>query len=68
MSTVSNVFGSRAFERFRYDLTLLEAASRSDNLGNAFAGLVKEATALLLNSDARKGDSYSAREINTLVI
>lgn len=68
MSTVSNVFGSRAFERFRYDLTLLEAASRSDDLGNAFARLVKESTAALLNSYARKGYPYSAWEIKTLVI
>nr|XP_027096563.1 uncharacterized protein LOC113716432 [Coffea arabica] len=68
MSTVSNVFGSRAFERFRYDLTLLEAASRNDDLGNAFAGLVKESTAALLNSYARKGYPYSAWDIKTLVI
>lgn len=68
MSTVSNVFGSRAFERFRYDLTLLEAASRSDDLGNAFARLVKESTAALLNSYAREGYPYSAWEIKTVVI
>lgn len=68
MSTVSNVFGSRAFERYRYDLTLLEAASRNDDLGNAFARLVKESTAALLNSYARKGYPYSAWEIKTLVI
>lgn len=68
MSTVSNVFGSRAYERYRYDLTLLEAASRNDELGNAFARLLKESTAALLNSYARKGYPYSAWEIKTLLI
>ncbi|CAI9107635.1 OLC1v1007036C1 [Oldenlandia corymbosa var. corymbosa] len=69
MSTVSNVFGSRAFERYRFDLTLLEATSRNDDdSGNVFAGLVKESTAALLNSYARKGYPYSAWEIKTMVI
>ncbi|KAM7480499.1 hypothetical protein LguiA_028712 [Lonicera macranthoides] len=30
-STVSNVFGSRANKRFRYDLTLLEATERNND-------------------------------------
>lgn len=68
MSTVSNVFGSRAFERYRYDLTLLEATSRSDDSRNAFARLVKESTAALLNSYAREGYPYSAWEVKTMVI
>ena len=68
MSTVSNIFGSRAYERYRYDLTLLEAASRNDDLGNAFARLVKQSTAALLNSYAREGYPYSAWEVKTLLI
>lgn len=67
-STVSNVFGSRAFERFRYDLTLLEATERNDDTDNAFARLVKESTAALLNSYARKGYPFSAWQVKTLVI
>lgn len=68
MSTVSKVFGSRAYERYRYDLTLLEAASRNDDLGNAFVRLVKESTAALLNSYARKGYPYNAWQVKTLLI
>ncbi|KAL8029133.1 hypothetical protein ABFX02_14G208400 [Erythranthe guttata] len=67
-STVSNVFGSRAFERYREDLTLMEAASRNDEAENAFAGLVKQSTAALLNSYARKGYPYAAWEVKTLLI
>ncbi|KAG8370809.1 hypothetical protein BUALT_Bualt13G0022100 [Buddleja alternifolia] len=67
-STVSNVFGSRAFERYRGDLTLAEAASRNDDVENAFARLVKQSTAALLNSYARKGYPYTAWEVKTLLI
>ncbi|KAI3461621.1 hypothetical protein Pfo_018284 [Paulownia fortunei] len=67
-STVSNVFGSRSFERYRDDLTLLEAASRNDDAENAFARLVKHSTAALLNSYARKGYPYAAWEVKTLLI
>ncbi|PIN00830.1 hypothetical protein CDL12_26662 [Handroanthus impetiginosus] len=67
-STVENVFGSRAFERYRRDLTLLEAAARDDDGENAFARLVKQSTAALLNSYARKGYPYAAWEVKTLVI
>lgn len=65
-STVSNVFGSRAFERYRVDLTLLEAASGGGE--NVFARLVKESTAALINSYARKGYPYAAWEVKTLLI
>lgn len=67
-STLSNVFGSRAFERYREDLTLLEAASRNDDGDDAFAGLVKQSTAALLNSYSRKGYPYAAWEVKTLLI
>lgn len=56
------------YERYRSDLTLLESTTRNDDDGNAFAGLVKEATAALLNSYARPGFGYSAWEVKTLVI
>ncbi|CAK9169999.1 unnamed protein product [Ilex paraguariensis] len=68
MSTVSKVFGSRAYERYRYDLTLLEATSRNDDGENVFVRLVKESTAALLNSYSRKGYPYSAWEVKTAVI
>ncbi|XP_076943425.1 uncharacterized protein LOC143613659 [Bidens hawaiensis] len=67
-STVSKVFGSRAYERYRYDLTLLEATSRNDDVENVFARLVKESTAALINSYTRKGYPYSAWEVKTAVI
>ncbi|XP_047959398.1 uncharacterized protein LOC125204729 [Salvia hispanica] len=66
-STVSNVFGSQALERFRPDLTLLEAAARNTD-ENVFAQLLKESTAALLNSYARKGYPYAAWEVKTLLI
>lgn len=66
-STVSKVFGSRASERYRSDLTLLEATARNDE-NNVFRGLLKQASAALLNSYARKGFPYSAWEVKTLVI
>lgn len=68
MSTVSKVFGSRAYERYRYDLTLLEAAGRNDDRDNIFARLVKQSTAALLNSYARKNYPYSAWEVKTMLI
>ncbi|KAL3620601.1 hypothetical protein CASFOL_035513 [Castilleja foliolosa] len=64
-STVSNVFGSRVFERYREDLTLLEAAAAGED---AFGKLLKQSTAALLNSYARKGYPYAAWEVKTLVI
>ncbi|KAK9067546.1 hypothetical protein SSX86_011657 [Deinandra increscens subsp. villosa] len=67
-STVSKVFGSRAYERYRYDLTLLEATSRNDDGENVFARLVKESTAALINSYSRKGFPFSAWEVKTAVI
>ncbi|KAI7730461.1 hypothetical protein M8C21_000931 [Ambrosia artemisiifolia] len=67
-STVSKVFGSRAYERYRYDLTLFEATSRNDDGENVFARLVKESTAALINSYTRAGYPYSAWEVKTAVI
>ncbi|XP_073158483.1 uncharacterized protein [Henckelia pumila] len=67
-STVSNVFSSLAYERYRYDLTLLEAASRNDDGDSVFAALLKQSTAALLNSYARKGYPYAAWEVKTLLI
>ncbi|KAL8513771.1 hypothetical protein ACS0TY_013036 [Phlomoides rotata] len=67
-STVSNVFGSRAFERYRVDLTLVEAAAGEGVGESVFGRLVKESTAALINSYARKGYPYAAWEVKTLVI
>ncbi|EEF37815.1 uncharacterized protein LOC8289758 [Ricinus communis] len=66
-STVSNVFGSRIFERYRSGLTLLESTARNDD-ENVFVGLLKQAIAALLNSYARKEFAYSAWEVKTLFI
>ncbi|XWS31423.1 hypothetical protein CRYUN_Cryun23aG0074200 [Craigia yunnanensis] len=66
-STVLNVFGSRAFERYRSDMTLLESTARNED-ANVFNKLVKQASAALLNSYARKGFPYSAWEVKTLMI
>ncbi|KAL2934775.1 Protodermal factor 1 [Bienertia sinuspersici] len=67
-STVSKVFGSRATERFRSDMTLLEAATRNDDVGNAYASLLKQSSAALLNSYARVGYPYKAWEIKILLL
>ncbi|XP_052170986.1 uncharacterized protein LOC127787139 [Diospyros lotus] len=71
-ATVSKVFGSRAFERYRPDLTLLEAAAEVRNdesgAGDPFGRLVEQSTAALLNSYAREGFPYSAWEVKTLLI
>ncbi|KAK7823927.1 hypothetical protein CFP56_034996 [Quercus suber] len=66
-STVSKVFGSRVNERYGSDLTLLEATARNDE-ENGYPRLLKQASAALLNSYARKGFLYSAWEIKTLFI
>ncbi|OIW11263.1 hypothetical protein TanjilG_28354 [Lupinus angustifolius] len=67
-STVSNVFGSRVYERYRVDLTLVEATGRNDEEENPFGGLVKEGSAALLNSYAREGFPYKPWQIKTLII
>jgi len=64
---VSKVFGSGIFERYGSDVTLLESTTRNDD-ENAFAGLLKQASAALLNSYAREGFPYSAWEVKTLLI
>ncbi|KAM6565139.1 hypothetical protein CsatB_025137 [Cannabis sativa] len=66
-STVSKVFGSRARERFRSDLTLIEATVRNDR-GDSYRGLLKQATAALLNSYSRKGFPYTSWAVKTLLI
>ncbi|KAL6214557.1 hypothetical protein ACLB2K_013989 [Fragaria x ananassa] len=66
-STVSKVFGSRAYQRYRSDLTLMEATARNDD-ENVFPRLLKEASAALINSYARKGFPYTAWEVKTRVI
>ncbi|KAH9626891.1 hypothetical protein KSS87_002291 [Heliosperma pusillum] len=67
-STVSKVFGSRAIERFRSDLTLLEAATRNDDVENAYVRLLKQSTAALLNCYTRVGYSYKAWEVKSLFL
>ncbi|XP_022759768.1 uncharacterized protein LOC111306125 [Durio zibethinus] len=66
-STVLNVFGSRAFERYRPDMTLLESTAMNKD-SNVFDELLEQASAALLNSYARKGFPYSAWEVKTLMI
>ncbi|ERN18749.1 uncharacterized protein LOC18447116 [Amborella trichopoda] len=67
-SSVSKVFGSRALDRYRADLTLLEATERNDDIGNAYHRLLKQASAALLNSYARKPFPYSSWKVKTLLI
>nr|DAD36781.1 TPA_asm: hypothetical protein HUJ06_007422 [Nelumbo nucifera] len=67
-SSVSKVFGTQALERYRSDLTLLEATERNDDSNNAFFWLLKQSSAALLNSYARKNYPYSAWEVKTLLI
>ncbi|KAL1313432.1 hypothetical protein HN51_039997 [Arachis hypogaea] len=67
-STVRKVFGSRVYERYRSDLTLVEATMRNDEEDNPFGGLLKEGTAALLNSYAREGFPYRPWQVKTLLI
>ena len=71
-STVAKVFGSRASERFRSEMTLLEATAAQEEEGEgvekAFDGLLKQTSAALINAYARKGFPYSAWEVKTLLI
>ncbi|XVE77919.1 hypothetical protein DITRI_Ditri13aG0102800 [Diplodiscus trichospermus] len=66
-STVSKVFGSRAFDRYRSDMTLLESTAMNED-GNVFDKLLKQASAALINSYAREGFPYTAWEVKTLMI
>lgn len=66
-STVWKVFGSRAYERYRWDLTMVEATARNDG-ENPFGRLVKEGSAALLNSYAREGYPYRPWQVKTLLI
>ena len=66
-STVYKVFGSRTSERYGSDLTLMEATGRNED-EKVYPRLLKQASAALLNSYARKGFPYSAWEVKTLVI
>ncbi|KAJ8651179.1 hypothetical protein MRB53_004202 [Persea americana] len=68
MASVSKVFGSLALERYRWDLTLLEATERNDDGTNAFSHLLKQSTAALLNSYSRTGFPYTPWEVKTLFI
>ncbi|KAI3917263.1 hypothetical protein MKX01_000040 [Papaver californicum] len=67
-SSVSKVFGSRVYERYRTDLTLLEATERNDDNSNAFSSLLKQSSAALLNSYSRKDYPYTAWEVKTALI
>ncbi|PIA45381.1 hypothetical protein AQUCO_01700730v1 [Aquilegia coerulea] len=66
-ASVSRIFGSRAFERYRNDLTLLQATEKNDD-NNAFSSLLKQSSAALLNSYTRKNFPFSAWEVKTLLI
>ncbi|XP_030451766.2 uncharacterized protein LOC115673673 [Syzygium oleosum] len=68
-STVSRAFGSRAIaELYGGDLTVWESTAGVVGVGGAYGRLVKQASAALLNSYARKGFAYSAWEVKTLLI
>lgn len=67
-STVGKLFGSRAAERFRSDMTLLEATGNKEGVENVFELLLQQTSAALVNSYARKGFPYTAWEVKTLLI
>ena len=68
-STVVKVFGLRASELFRSEMTLLEATTQEDeSVEKVFDGLMKQTSVALINSYARKGFPYSAWEVKTLLI
>ncbi|XP_022953859.1 uncharacterized protein LOC111456270 [Cucurbita moschata] len=71
-ATVAKIFGSRAHERYGSEMTLLAAATVAladeEEEEEAFGRVVKEATAALLNSYARRDFPYAAWEVKTLLI
>ncbi|KAL5998681.1 hypothetical protein ACLOJK_009625 [Asimina triloba] len=67
-ASVARVFGSQVLERYRWDLTMVEVAERTDESSNAFSDLLKQSTAALLNAYAREGFPYSSWEVKTLLI
>ncbi|KAJ4907689.1 hypothetical protein Rs2_11347 [Raphanus sativus] len=68
-STVERMFGVMvAKERWRSDLTLVESTARNDEEGNAYGALLKQGTAALLNSYARRSFSYAPWEVKTMLI
>ncbi|XP_077228943.1 pollen Ole e I family allergen protein [Tasmannia lanceolata] len=67
-SSVAKIFGSQALERYKSELTLVEATERNNEGNDPFSDLLKQSTAALLNSYARKGFPYTAWEVKTLLI
>lgn len=67
-STVWKASGSRALVQcYGSSLTLLEPTARDSKEEDAFQALLKQGTAALLNSFARKGFPYRAREVKSPV-
>ncbi|KAE8665129.1 Translocase inner membrane subunit 44-2 isoform 1 [Hibiscus syriacus] len=66
-SMVRNLFGSRASERYGSDMILMESRAVTKE-GDVFNELLKQASAALHNSYARKGFPYTAWEVKTLMI
>ncbi|XP_052152327.1 uncharacterized protein LOC127770592 [Oryza glaberrima] len=69
-AAVSKVFGSRSIDRYGPRLTVLEATTRTDDNGSssAFAKLVKQGSAALLNAYARKGFPLDSWEVKALLL
>ncbi|KAF0890907.1 hypothetical protein E2562_005036 [Oryza meyeriana var. granulata] len=69
-AAVSKVFGSRSIDRYGPRLTVLEATMRTDDNGSnsAFAKLVKQGSAALLNAYARKGFPLDSWEVKALLL
>jgi hypothetical protein len=63
-AAVAKVFGSRSVEKYGPRLTLLEATTRTDDIGGgAVIKLVKEGSAALLNAYTRKGFPMDSWEV-----
>uniref|UniRef100_J3LZL0 rRNA N-glycosidase n=1 Tax=Oryza brachyantha TaxID=4533 RepID=J3LZL0_ORYBR len=69
-AAVSKVFGSRSIDRYGPRLTVLEATMRTDDSGSnsAFAKLVKQGSAALLNAYARRGFPLDSWEVKALLL
>lgn len=68
-STVSKVLGSRVLDqRFRSDLTLLESMAGDSSKRDAFAKMLKQGIAALLNSYSRGGYPYRSWEVKSMMI
>lgn len=69
-AAVWKVFGSRSIDKYGPRLTLLDATTRTDDVGGGrpFVKLVKHGSAALLNAYTRRGFPFDSWEVKALLL